>query len=255
MIDNLFDPKAQAEKIAGDCKFTEGPVFSRRGYLLFSDIPNNRILKWERGKLTTFRENSNSANGLTFDHQGRLLTCEKGRVTRTEKDGKITELAGGVNGPNDLVYAIDGSVYFTDLPAGVVYQITRKGELRPAAKQCPRPNGVTLSPNQQKLYVADVGEQNVWVFDVNGDGSLKNGRVFCAGLRADGIKTSESGHLWAATKGAVAVVDPDGKRIGEIPFPEGPSNLSWGEGFRGLYVTARTSVYRFPTKATGTRTF
>jgi sugar lactone lactonase YvrE len=255
MIDKLIDPKAQAEKIAGGFKFTEGPVFSRRGYLLFSDIPNNKIMKWERGELSTYRENSNSANGLTFDHQGRLLTCEKGRVTRTEKDGKITVLADGVNGPNDLVYAIDGSVYFTDLPAGIVYQITRKGEVRPAAKNCPRPNGVALSPNQQKLYVADVGESNVWVFDVNGDGSLKNGRVFTAGLRADGIKTSETGHLWAATKGAIAIADPEGKQIGQIAIPEGPSNLAWAEGFRGLFVTARTSVYRLPTKVPGTRTY
>jgi sugar lactone lactonase YvrE len=255
VIEKLVDPNVQAEKIAGGFKFTEGPVFSRRGFLLFSDIPNAKIMHWEGGKLTTFRENSNGANGLTFDHQGRLLACEKGRVTRTEKDGKITVMAEGMNGPNDLVYAIDGSIYFTDLPAGTVYQITRKGEVRPAAKDCPRPNGVALAPNQQKLYVADVGESNLWVWDVNGDGSLKNGRIFCAGLRADGIKTSESGHVWAATKGAIAVVDPGGKQIGQVPVPESPSNLCWGAGFRGLFITARTSVYRIPTRASGTRTF
>jgi len=124
-------------------------------------------MKWERGKVTVFRENSNGANGLTFDHQGRLLTCETGRVTRTEKDGKITTLAQkGLNNPNDLVYSIDGSVYFSDLlPRGatgksLVYQITRKGELRVATGDCDRPNGVALSPNQQKLYVADSGARN-----------------------------------------------------------------------------------------------
>ena len=92
------------EKVVGGFAFTEGPVFSRRGYLLFSDIPPNRIMKWERGKVTVFRENSNGANGLTFDHQGRLLACETGRVTRTEKDGKITTLAQkGLSNPRALV--------------------------------------------------------------------------------------------------------------------------------------------------------
>jgi sugar lactone lactonase YvrE len=255
MIEKLVDPKATPEKIAGDFKFTEGPVFSRRGYLLFSDIPNNRIHKWERGRLTTLRENSNGANGLTFDHQGRLLACEKGRVTRTEKDGAITVIAQGVNGPNDLVYAIDGSIYFTDLPGGTVYQVTRKGELRAASKDCQRPNGVALAPNQRRLFVADVGQQNIRVWDVANDGQLTNGRIFSEGVRADGIKTSESGHLWAAAAGGIWVIDPDGKRLGTITVAEQPSNLAWGEGFRGLYITARASVYRMPTLASGTRTY
>src|SRR6266852_6308061 len=104
------------EKIVGGFAFTEGPVFSRIGYLLFSDIPAKRIMKWERGKVTVFRENSNGANGLTFDHQGRLLACEAGRVTRTEKNGSITVLAEkGLTVPNDIVYAIDGSIYFSDM--------------------------------------------------------------------------------------------------------------------------------------------
>jgi gluconolactonase len=255
MIDKLVDPKAAPEKVAEGFKFTEGPVFSRRGYLLFSDIPNNRIHKWERGKLTTYRENSNGANGLTFDHQGRLLACENGRVTRTEKDGKITVLAGDLKRPNDVVYAIDGSVYFTDLPAGVLYHITRTGEVRAASRECQRPNGVALAPNQLKLYAADVGTQTIRVWEVEGGGSLKNGRIFAAGVRADGIKTSESGHLWAASAGGIQVFDADGKVAGTVKFPEPPSNLAWGEGFRGLYVTARTSVYRIPTLVSGTRTY
>ena len=119
---------ARVTQVATGFSFTEGPVFSRRGYLLFSDIPSQRILKWERGQTSVVREQSNRANGLTFDHQGRLLAAEGGgRVTRTEKNGSITVLAGeGLQGPNDLVYAIDGSVYFTDLPGSRVYQITRE---------------------------------------------------------------------------------------------------------------------------------
>ena len=125
---NLVDRSAEVRKVVSGFGFTEGPVFSRRGYLLFSDIPNNRIHKWERGQLTTVRENSNKANGLTFDHQGRLLAAEGGgRVTRTEKNGAITVLAEeGLQAPNDLVYSIDGSVYFSDLPKSRVYQITRQ---------------------------------------------------------------------------------------------------------------------------------
>src|SRR5437660_1090083 len=145
----VVDPNAPPEKIAGGFAFTEGPVFSRRGYLLFSDIPPNRIMKWSRGAVTLFREKSNATNGLTFDHQGRLLACETGRVTRTEKDGKITTLAQkGLHNPNDLVYSIDGSIYFSDLlPRGasgksLVYQITRQGELHVDDDECDRPNDV-----------------------------------------------------------------------------------------------------------------
>src|SRR5690242_15992472 len=111
MADDFAKLADQAvEKIAGGFQFTEGPVYSRIGYLLFSDVRANRILHWERGKLTVFRDNSNGANGLTFDHQGRLLTCERGRVTRTEKNGSVTVLAESCEGkplrsPNDLVYS------------------------------------------------------------------------------------------------------------------------------------------------------
>src|SRR3954452_1076006 len=142
-LESLVGNNTKAEKIAGDFSFTEGPVFSRRGYLLFSDIPRSRIIKWQSGKQSTLRENSNGANGLTFDHQGRLLACERDRVTRTEKDGTITVLATAfegarLNNPNDLLYAIDGSIYFSVIAARgsatpgnpALYQITRKGELR-----------------------------------------------------------------------------------------------------------------------------
>ena len=143
----LIEKNAEIKEVATGFGFTEGPVFSRRGFLLFSDIPNLKIMKWERGQLTAFRENSNKANGLTFDHQGRLLAAEGGgRVTRTEKNGALTVLAEeGLQAPNDLVYAIDGSIYFSDLPKSRVYQITRqrggvggsppKGEVRLVADQ------------------------------------------------------------------------------------------------------------------------
>lgn len=254
-LEDLLDPKAQPEKVAGGFKFTEGPVFSRRGYLLFSDIPNNRILKWERGQTTVLRENSNGANGLTFDHQGRLLISESGKVTRTEKDGRLTVLASeGLERPNDLVYSIDGSIYFSDLPKSRVYQITPRGQTRVVTDDVIAPNGVALGPNQQKLYVADSKQRSVRVYEVSGDGTLRNGKTF-AQCRCDGLKTDERGNLWVASEGGIWIFDPSGARVGIATMPEAPSNCNWGSGFRGLYVTARTSVYFLPTKVTGTRTY
>lgn len=269
-LETVVGANPKIEKIATGFEFTEGPVFSRRGYLLFSDIPRARIMKWQEGSAApaVFREKSNGANGLTFDHQGRLLACEQDRVTRTEKDGKVTVLSKRLVSPNDLVYAIDGSIYFSVLrprnaPAdsvSAVYQITRRGELRLASSDCDRPNGVALAPNQQKLLVADSGQRNVRIFDVNGDGSLRNGRVFCelkpdAPGGPDGLKTDEAGNVWVAGPGGIWVFDVKGAHVGTIPIPEAPSNCNWGEGFRHLYVTARTSVYRVETKVNGTRTY
>src|SRR4051812_26709387 len=189
-FDELVGATPKVEKIASGFQYTEGPVFSRLGYLLFSDVQANRIVKWEHGKTSTIRDNSNGGNGLTLDHQGRLLTCEQDRGTRTGKNGNITVLADKMDGkplrnPNDLVYSIDRSIYFSviaprnaNLPAdkapAAVYQITRKGQLRVASTDCARPNGVALAPNQQKLYVADTDGHNVRVYDVSGDGALKN---------------------------------------------------------------------------------
>jgi gluconolactonase len=261
----LVDKNAEIKQVCTGFTFTEGPVFSRRGFLLFSDIPNNKILKWERGEVTTLRENSNKANGLTFDHQGRLLAAEGGgRVTRTEKNGAITVLAEeNLQAPNDLVYAIDGSVYFSDLPKSRVYQITRqrsgvggappKGEVR-VVTETPAPNGVALSPNQQHLYIADVKTSVVKVHDIAADGRLSSARDF-APLRVDGLKTDETGNVWMATRDGISVYDSGGQELGIIRTPEGPSNCCWGEGFRGLYITARKSVYQVPTKVSGTRTF
>ena len=117
-LELLVGPTPKVDKVAQGFAYTEGPVFSRIGFLLFSDVRADRIMRWDAGTVKPFREKSNGANGLTFDHQGRLLTCEQDRVTRTEKDGGITVLAAAFEGarltsPNDLVYAIDGSIYFS----------------------------------------------------------------------------------------------------------------------------------------------
>ena len=271
----LVDPGAKPERIATGFRFTEGPVFSRLNYLLFTDIPASRIMKWSQGAVTVFRENSNGANGLTFDHQGRLLACEIGQVTRSEKDGSLTVLAAryegkGLHRPNDLVYAIDGSVYFSDRRSktapgsppmtelSAVYQVTRSGEVRIAARDCDLPNGVALAPDQQRLYVAD--RNLLRVYEIAADGSLRSGRVFAdmqsgAPGGPDGLKTDESGNVWVAGPGGIWVFDPKGERLGIIEVPETPSNCCWGDAFRNLYITARTSVYRLETKVSGTRTY
>lgn len=262
------------ERVATGFKFTEGPVFSRIGFLLFSDIPAERIYKLERGDLSVFRENSRGANGLTFDHQGRLLACEgkAGRLTRTEKDGAISVLADRFEGrslwaPNDLVYAIDGSIYFSDPmprqaapdPArtgfSAVYQITRRGEVRVATREPARPNGVALSPNQLVLYVADSGADCIRAYDISGDGALSGGRIVAQCRRPDGLKTDEAGNIYVAAEDGIAVFSPEGKLRETIPVPERPSNLNWGPGFQGLYITARTSVYFLPGRGPGTRTY
>ncbi len=261
----LIDKKAGIKQIATGFALTGGPVFSRLGFLYFSDIPNQKIMKWERGQLTAFRENSNKAIDLTFDHQGRLLTAEGGgRVTRTEKNGSITVLANeGLQGPNAIVYAIDGSVYFCDLPKSRVYRITRqrsgvggappKGEVQVVA-ETPAPGGVALSPNQQQLYVADVKTRIVKLHDIEDNGRLGTGRDFAA-IRADGLKTDEAGNVWMASSGGIYVYSSAGQHLGTINTPEAAGNCCWGDGFRGLYITAQKSVYHVPTLVSGTRTF
>ncbi len=239
------------ERIATGFQSLGGPVYSRIGYLLFSDVGAGTILKWQDGVVTVFRGKSNGANGLTFDHQGRLLACEQDRVTRTEKDGSITVIAGGLRErAMDLIYAIDGNIYFTS-GAGVY----RGKEI--ASRECQRPVGVTLSPNQQKLYVSDAGQQNIRVFDIAGNGSLKPGHVFAQvkDPALGGLKTEESGKVWIATSAGIQVFGAAGDHLETIPVPEKPGNLNWGAGFHNLIITAQTSVYKHNAKAAGTRTY
>lgn len=287
-FEDVVSRDAPITRVVSGFEFTEGPVFSRIGFLLFSDLPSERILKFTLriggdgptdGELSVFREPSNRANGLTFDHQGRLLACETatGRVTRTEKDGAITVLAEEYEGkklcsPNDLVYMIDGSIYFSDMPRrdqqlgpehtgyAAIYQITPKGGVRLATREPERGNGVALDPMQQILYVADSTLHAIHAYGIAADGALGNGRIV-AELKSDqpgvpdGLKTDEAGNIYCTGGGGVWVFDKTGKHLGTVEPPETPSNLCWGPGFRGLYITARTSVYYVPTKIPGTRTF
>jgi len=253
------------EKVGAGYKFTEGPVWSREGFLLFSDIPNNKILKYAPGKAPeVFREHSNGANGNAFDAQGRLYSCESvtRRITRTDKKGNLEVLADKwegerLNAPNDIVVRKDGQVYFTDPAFGRemdtreldffgVYHITPKGQLEPIAKPKGRPNGVALSPDGKILYVNNTDERNVRAYDLDRGGKATNERVLISGIEGapDGMKVDEKGNLYVAAKALVAY-SPEGKLLGKIELAETPSNCAFGDAdFETLYVTARTSVYR-----------
>jgi gluconolactonase len=254
------------EKVAGGLQFTEGPVWARDGFLLFSDVPSNKILKLGPGdkQPLVFREDSGYANGNTFDVQGRLYSCESRtrRVTRTDKKGKVEVLAERwegkrFNAPNDIVVRKDGNVYFTDPAFGNqadtremdyygVYHISSKGQLKLIAQPKGRPNGITFSPNGRILYVANSDDHTVVAYDVDHNGETSNERVLISGVDGvpDGIRTDEKGNIYVAAKG-VSIYHPDGKIVTTIPMPETPANVAFGDGdFQTLYITARTSVYR-----------
>jgi sugar lactone lactonase YvrE len=255
----------QVERISSGYSFTEGPVWHKDGYLLFSDIPNNRIHKLTPGKgVEVFRENSGGANGLAFDERGRLLACEGNarRLTRTDAKGKIEALAEKfdgkmLNAPNDVAVRKDGQIYFTDpaygksedtkeLPFYGVYRVTPKGELSVVSRWEKRPNGIALSPNGRLLYVAAADERAIRAYDLDRQGNASNERMFITGMDGspDGIKTDEQGNIYAACNG-VLVYGPDGKFIRKIEIAERPANLAFGDAdLQGLYVTARTTLYR-----------
>lgn len=266
----------QVERGPTGFRFTEGPAWSGE-FLLFSDIPSNRILKLTPGqpRPAVFREDSGGANGNAFDSRGRLYTCEGGsrRVTRTAPDGKLEVLAERfegkrLNAPNDIAVRRDGHAYFTDpaygsqedtreLPFYGVFHLTPRGELNVVARMDKRPNGITLSPNGRTLYVAGADERVIRVYDLDRSGAATNGRILISGIEGvpDGIRTDEKGNLYVAAKGLL-IYRPNGELIRSISLPETPSNMEFGDGdLKGLYITARKSVYylRMPVKGAAQR--
>jgi len=255
----------QITTAASGFRFTEGPAWSRDGFLLFSDVPNNRIVKLAPGKETAiFRENTNGANGNIFDLLGRLYTCESRtrRVIRTLKNGDVEVLADKwegkrLNAPNDIVVRRDGHIYFTDPAFGEqadtreldfygVYHIDPKGHMSLIAKPAGRPNGITLTANGRILYVANSDEHNVRAYDVDHKGDVSGERVAISGIDGvpDGIRTDVNGNVYVAANG-VAIYNSRGKLLSTIPMPETPANCAFGDpDLQTLYVTARTSVYR-----------
>ena len=264
------------ERLATGMTWGEGPVWFGDGrYLLWSDIPNNRIMRWdeETGFVGVFRKPSNNANGNTRDRQGRLISCEhRGRrVTRTEYDGEITVLADRfegkqLNSPNDVVVKSDDSIWFTDPPYGItgnyngsvaaqelpmnVYRLDRTGALAVVADDINRPDGIAFSPDEKTLYIIEDGSNppQVRAFDVVDDGRrLANGRVFIK-ERGDGLRLDVDGNLWVAWNGdgldGVRVFNPAGQAIGHIDLPERCGNVCFG-GYRRsrLFMVASRSLY------------
>ena len=274
---------ASVERIATGFRWAEGPVYFRDGgYLLFSDIPNNRIMRWleEDGHLSVFRTPSNYSNGNTRDRQGRLVTCEHDarRVTRTEHDGRITVVLDRyegkqLNAPNDVVVASDGSVWFTDPGYGIdgpyeghkaeaelprnVYRVDpARGTATVVADDFVRPNGLCFSPDESLLYVVDSGishggPAHIRVFQVDG-GRLRNGRVFAdfAPGMTDGVRCDVDGNVWCSmgwgdpSEDGVRCCAPNGDLIGKIHLPEACANLCFGGRKRDrLFMCGSTSVY------------
>jgi gluconolactonase len=272
MAQDQEGPEIRVEKVVAGLTFTEGPAWSKDGFLYFSEIPSNRILEFVPGKgLVEFRQNSNGANGNALDAQGRLYTCEghARRVTRTDRKGKIEVLAERyqgkrLNSPNDIAVRKDGNVYFTDPAFGSsddkreldfygVFRVTPKGVLALVAKPKGRPNGIALSPNGRILYVSNSDERNIRVYDLDHNGESSNERVLVSGIEGvpDGLRTDEKGNLYLAAK-KIFVYFPDGKQTREILLAETPSNLAFGDAdLQSLYVTARGSVYRIRLEVKG----
>lgn len=269
---------APVKQIATGFDWVEGPVwFGDADCLLFSDIPNNRIMRWNpNGGLSVFRAPSNYANGNTRDREGRLITCEHGtrRVTRTELDGSLTIIADSfdgrrLNSPNDVVVASDGGIWFSDPHYGImtdyegfraaqenpchVYRVDpASGQIEAMIDDMNCPNGLAFSADEGLLYVADTGRmfsddaQHIRVYDMI-DGRPANGRLFhrIAPGAADGFRLDCDGNLWSSAADGVHCIAPDGRLLGKILVPELVSNLCFGGRAKHvLFITATTSVYR-----------
>ncbi|MHA1565110.1 MAG: SMP-30/gluconolactonase/LRE family protein [Alphaproteobacteria bacterium] len=293
MLDESFqviDPRfaeyvmgnVHVEKLYTGCRWAEGPVYFGDGrFLLWSDIPNDRIMRWDEtdGSVSVFRQSSNNANGHTRDRHGRLISCEHAgrRVTRTEPDGAITVLADNyqgkrLNSPNDVVVKSDGSIWFTDPSYGIlseyegnqaeseigacyVYRIDGdNGDLSVVADDFDKPNGLAFSPDESILYIADTGAshdpdgpRHIRALDVSADGrTLSNSRVFatCDNGLFDGFRCDTDGNVWSSAADGVHCYTPDGTLIGKILIPEVVANVVFGgPKMNRLFICGTTSIY------------
>jgi len=281
-------PNAPLLTLGAGIGWAEGPVWcADANQLLFSDVPNDRILRWtEESGISVFRQPSDFANGHTRDRQGRLIGCShRGRcITRTEPDGTLTVLASHfqgkrLNGPNDVIVAADGAIWFTDPHYGgstdyeggkhemdlppALYRLTPQGELNLASDAFDGPNGLCFSPDERLLYVAESGRQfaehprrHIRVFDV-ADGALRNGRVFHSispGF-ADGMRCDQDGRLWSSAADGVHCLHPDGTLLGKILTGCTVANLAFGGRNRSrLFICASHTLMAVYTNVRGAQT-
>lgn len=270
------------EPLYEGCRWAEGPTYVPAGrYLVWSDIPNDRMLRWDEttGVTGVFRQPAGFSNGTTLDRQGRLLACEHGnrRLTRTEHDGTITVIAdrfegNRLNSPNDVVVAGDDAVWFTDSAYGIdsdyegiaakteigacnVYRVdaaTETCEL--VAGDFERPTGIAFSAGETHLYVADSRRNHVCAFDVEGARTLTRRRVLIEGQvpSLDSMRVDCDGRIWIGALDGVHCYLPDGTLIGKISTPDPAANVEFG-GPRGnlLFICASTTVYSLMLAVTG----
>jgi gluconolactonase len=284
----VLDPRFKAcfvghqrvERLWTGARWLEGPAYFPAGrYLVFSDIPNNRIMRFDEtdNSVSVFRQPSNNSNGNTRDREGRLVTCEhlSRSVTRTGHDGTVTTLATQfegkrLNSPNDVVVKSDGSIWFTDPSYGIlsdyegeqavpemdchVYRIDpQTGCVYRVADDFVKPNGLAFSPDERLLYIADTGASHmtggpahIRQFAVSDAGKLSGGEVFatCTAGLFDGFRVDRDGRIWSSAADGVHCFDPDGTLIGKVHIPELVSNLCFGGPKRNrLYITANQSLY------------
>ncbi|MEP3638838.1 MAG: SMP-30/gluconolactonase/LRE family protein [Paracoccaceae bacterium] len=280
-FESCFVGHARVERLWTGARWSEGPVWFAAGrYLLWSDIPNNRILRWDEtdGSVSDFRTPSNNTNGHSVDRQGRLVSCEHltRRVTRTEHDGTISVIADQfegkrLNSPNDVVVKSDGTIWFTDPSYGIisdyegdhaesevgachVYCVNPETKaIRQVTDDYLKPNGLAFSPDECLLYIADTGAshdpngpKHIRRHSVGADGTLGPGEVFaeCTNGLFDGFRLDASGRIWTSAADGVHCYDPDGTLIGKIKIPEFVANVCFGgPKLNRLFICGTTSLY------------
>ena len=284
---------ANLHRLYDKCHWAEGPAYFPAGrYLVWSDAPNNRMLRYDETNdvVSVFRQPAHNSNGNTVDRQGRLVTCEHGmrRVTRTEHDGNITVIADRyqgkrLNSPNDVVVKSDGSIWFTDPTYGIdsdyegnkaeseigasyVYRVDpHSGEITVVCDDFVKPNGLAFSPDESLLYVVDTGRTHgaenpahMRVFKVGEGSKLSGGQVFAdstVGL-FDGFRLDDTGRIWTSAGDGIHVFDPDGTLIGKVRVPEVVANLCFGGPKRDrIFICGTTSLYSVRMFVNGAKTF
>jgi gluconolactonase len=283
VIDPIFttlaNPTARVQQLYTGTLWNEGPVWFRDlDVLLWSDIPNNRIMRWAGGHTSVYRQPSGYTNGHTRDLEGRLVSCEHGgrRVSRTEHDGRIVTVADSyqgrrLNSPNDVVVKSDGTIWFTDPPYGIISDYEghksereqdgnyvycfdpKKDELKVVADDFDKPNGLAFSPDESLLYIADTGAshdpdgaRHIRKFRVSDNDTLSGGEVFavCDVGFFDGFRLDTDGRIWTSAGDGVHCYDPSGALLGKIRVPEVTANLTFGGPKRNrIFITATTSIY------------
>ncbi|MBS7695650.1 MULTISPECIES: SMP-30/gluconolactonase/LRE family protein [unclassified Chelatococcus] len=287
-FESLVLGNVHLEKLWTGSRWAEGPAYFPAGrYLVWSDIPNDRLMRFDEtdGSVSVFRAPANNENGHTVDREGRLISCEhRGRcVSRTEHDGSRTVLASHhegkrLNSPNDVVVKSDGSIWFTDPTYGIdseyegdaapseiggshVYRLSTDGRLTAVGTDFVKPNGLAFSPDERVLYVVDTGAthvkngpRHIRRFAVSPEGTLSGGEVFATATVGlfDGLRLDTAGHIWTSAGDGVHCYHPDGTLIGKIKVPEVVANLCFGGPKRNrLYICATTSLYAVYLRAQG----